>query len=141
MDDYIFLEEEEFNELEPDAKWSYIQHMRKMLDELKIQADKNCQECEKNMMSPEDINISMLFEDWRDCAEHCDKCTKQDQINMCEIQFDLMNHLADGVGRLTNKINILTKLYLQKDKEGNKLIKDLREKEKQQKRAHRELYQ
>lgn len=115
--------------------------MKKILDQLQIQAKKNCEECEKYLLTPEDINIDLLFEDWRECSEHCHECKKEDQVLMCEIQFDLMNHLADAVGNITSKINILTKLYLEQDKEGSKFIKGFLKHRNSEKEANKELYQ
>jgi len=127
--------------LDDDAKWKYTEHLKKFIDKLYIQAKKNCEECEKYLITPEDINIDMLFEDWRECADDCEQCKKENQVSMCEVQFQLMSHLADGIGRLTSKVNILTRLYLNQDKEGNKFLKQLDEKKKKLEDTNRELYQ
>jgi len=112
-----------------------------MLDELSIKAEKNCEKCEKHLITPEDINIDMFFEDWRECADNCDECKKEDQVFMCEVEFQLMSHLAEAITRLTSKVNILTKLYLEQDKDGSKFIEDFVKEQKSKKEAHTELYQ
>ena len=79
-----FLTEKEFKELSDQDKWNLIQTLKKIIGDLKIRADKNCEECEKTLLTADDINIDLFFQDWRNCAEHCDKCSSEDLVNMCE---------------------------------------------------------
>ena len=51
-----------------------------MIVDLRIKADKNCEECEKHLLSVDDINIVMFFEDWRECNEHCSECGEEDRF-------------------------------------------------------------
>ena len=90
-----FLTEKEFEELSDQDKWNLIQTLKKIIEDLKIRADKNCEECEKTLLTADDINIDLFFQDWRNCAEHCDECSSEDLVNMCETQFQLMNHIAN----------------------------------------------
>ncbi|MFX1259348.1 MAG: hypothetical protein ACFFAN_15950, partial [Promethearchaeota archaeon] len=89
------MTEKEFRELSEIDKWKLIQTIKKFIQDLKIKADKNCSECEKNLLTVDDVNIELFFQDWRACAENCDECDKEEQINMCQLQFELMNHIAN----------------------------------------------
>ena len=40
-----FLTEKEFEELSDQEKWNLIQTLKKIIGDLKIRADKNCEEC------------------------------------------------------------------------------------------------
>lgn len=139
-----YLTEKEFKELSDKDKWSLIQTLRKILEDLKIRADKNCAECEKNLLSVDDINIDLFFQDWRNCAEHCDECSIEDLVNMCETQFQLMNHIANTLLELQRKQNVLTQIVLKRDETGSKLLKDFMKKkedlEKKDKRSS-DMYQ
>ena len=69
-----FLTEKEFNDLKEVSKWNYVSSLYKLISQLKIQAEKNCEECEKQMLDVHDLNIDYLFEDWRSCSQQCDEC-------------------------------------------------------------------
>jgi len=122
MSDYIFLEKDEFIELGNKEKWQYIKSLMKLIKDYKIQAEKNCLECENNLLTSHDINIDLYFEDWRECADHCDECSKEDKTNMCELQLNLINHIANSLGNLEDKFNALTKVILNRNHEGKELI-------------------
>jgi len=118
------LTEKEFRELSDSDKWNLIQTIKKIVQQLKVQADKNCAECEKTFLTPEDINIDLFFQDWRECSEHCDECGEEEKINMCQLQFDLMNHIANTLLEIQRKQNLLTQLVLKRDETGSKLLKE-----------------
>ncbi len=139
-----YLTEKEFKELSDQEKWNLIQTLKKIMEDLKIRADKNCAECEKNLLSVDDINIDLFFQDWRNCAEHCEECSNEDLVNMCETQFQLMNHIANTLLELQRKQNVLTQLVLKRDETGSKLLKDfMKKKEALDKRDKRtdDMYQ
>jgi len=123
-----FLTEKEFEELSAKDKWNLIQTLKKSIGDLKIRADKNCDECEKTLLTADDINIDLFFQDWRNCAEHCDECSSEDLVNMCETQFQLMNHIANTLLELQRKQNVLTQIVLKRDETGSKLLKDFMKK-------------
>ena len=122
------LDFEEFKNLSEKEKWDLFQTMKKLIGDLKIRADKNCEECEKNLLTADDINIDLYFQDWRNCAEHCNECTNEDLVNMCETQFQLMNHIANTLLELQRKQNVLTQIVLKRDETGSKLLKDFMKK-------------
>ena len=134
VDDYVFLEKDEFNKLTSRQKWDFVDSLKSAIKDLQIMAEKNCSECEQYHLSPGDVNINFMFEDWRECANHCDKCSKEEQRNMCSLQFEIMNSIAEEMNSLRNKINGLMKHLLKKDDQGRKLvksfIKDLEESKK-----------
>ena len=72
-----FLNRKEFESLSEDFKWEYVDGLIKSMKKLRLKADKNCEECESEMLAVDDINIDLLFEDWRDCAENCGTCGKE----------------------------------------------------------------
>ena len=122
------LDFEEFKNLSEKEKWDLFQTMKKLIGDLKIRADKNCEECEKNLLTADDINIDLYFQDWRNCAEHCNECTNEDLVNMCETQFQLMNHIANTLLELQRKQNVLTQIVLKRDETGSKLLKEFMKK-------------
>jgi len=138
------MDYEEFKKISETDKWKIVQTLRKMVLDLKIKADKNCEECEKNLLSADDLNIDMFFEDWRECSEHCSECGEEEKIYMCEIQFQLMNHIANSLLELQRKQNLLTQLVLKRDETGSQLLKDfMKKKEAQDEKAKdsSDLYQ
>ena len=143
-EEIIDMTEKEFNELSVNEKWELILMIKKVIQDLKIRAEKNCDECEKTFLSPEDINIDLLFQDWRQCAEHCDECAEEEKINMCQLQYELMNHIANTLLELQRKQNLLTQLVLKRDERGSELLKEFVKKkedlEKKNKQAD-DLYQ
>ena len=135
-ENYNYLEKEEFLKLENKEKWNYILSLMRLLRDYKIQAEKNCLDCEKNLLTTRDLNIDLYFEDWRECANHCDECSKNDQINMCDTQFNLINHIANSLGNLEDKFNALAKVILNRNQGGQDLIeKWKKEVEKASKRS------
>jgi len=126
------MDYEEFKKISETDKWKIVQTLRKMVLDLKIKADKNCEECEKNLLSADDLNIDMFFEDWRECSEHCSECGEEEKIYMCEIQFQLMNHIANSLLELQRKQNLLTQLVLKRDETGSQLLKDFMKKKEAQ---------
>lgn len=115
---------DEFKNLPETDKWKVVQALKKIILDLRIKADKNCEECEKNLLSVDDINIDMFFEDWRECNEHCSECGEEEKVNMCEVQFQLMSHIANSLLELQRKQNLLTQIVLKRDESGSKLLKD-----------------
>ena len=139
-----FLTEKEFEELSDQDKWNLIQTLKNIIGDLKIRADKNCKECEKTLLTADDINIDLFFQDWRNCAEHCDECSSEDLVNMCETQFQLMNHIANTLLELQRKQNVLTQIVLKRDETGSTLLKDfMKKKEDLEKRdkSSSDIYQ
>jgi len=112
-----YIAKKEFYEMKPKDQWEYLESIVKYARDLEIKAEKNCEECEKTMLTPQDINIDFNFEDWRECASHCDECNKEYRKNMCQIQFELINHLANQVGEINDKHAYLVKHVFRKDPE------------------------
>ena len=132
------LDFEEFKQLSEQEKWELFHTIKKLIQDLKIRADKNCEECEKNLLTADDINIDLYFQDWRSCAEHCNECTNEDLVNMCETQFQLMNHIANTLLELQRKQNVLTQIVLKRDEAGSKLLQEfLKKKEDLEKKDKR----
>ncbi len=132
MEELDDLTLEEFKKLNENDKWKLIQVVKKTIQDLKIRADKNCEGCEKTLLSVDDINIDMFFQDWRDCSEHCDEeCGDEEKINMCQLQFELMNHIANTLLDLQRKQNMLTQIVLKRDESGSQLLKDFMKKKEE----------
>ena len=122
-----YITEKEFRELDEKNRWSLIQQASKIIREYRIKADKNCEMCEHHLrMDYNDINIDLLFEDWRGCSEHCDECNKETQVEMCQLQFNIMNHLAQGIVECGKKLNNITELIMKSDKDGSEILKSLK---------------
>lgn len=130
-EDLDFLTEEEFKELPENEKWDLIQNIKKVIQDLRIRAEKNCEECEKTFLTAEDINIDLFFQDWRACAENCEECGDEEKVNMCQIQFELMNHIANTLLEIQRKQNMLTQLVLKRDETGSKLLKEFSKKKEE----------
>ena len=94
---FTLLTEEEFKELDDAAKWNYIEVLIKQLYEFKVMADNNCEECIHKLQTSRDVNVDLYFDDWRECAKHCDECGQEEKVNMCNTQFSVLNHLANLV--------------------------------------------
>jgi hypothetical protein len=143
-EDLDYITEKEFKDLSDNEKWKLIQNIKKVIQDLRIRAEKNCEECEKTFLTAEDINIDLFFQDWRACAENCDECGEEEKINMCQLQFELINHIANTLLEIQRKQNMLTQLVLKRDETGSKLLKEFSKKreeiEKKDKRAD-DLYQ
>lgn len=119
------ISEKEFRELSPDQQWSLVQQASKIISQYRIQADKNCEECEKHLIDINDLNIDLLFEDWRFCKKTCDetdKCPMEERIYMCDLQFNIMNHLAQGLMELKHKLNNVTKILLKRSDVGTQIL-------------------
>ena len=123
-DEYAFLSEKEFRELDEKSSWKYVNSLKLVIDDFKIKAEKNCSECEQYHLDPGDLNIQMMFEDWRWCTDNCDKCGKEEQVFMCDLQFQVMSHIAEEMNSLRNKINGLVKYMLKSDDAGKKLVEN-----------------
>jgi len=117
------LNKKEFESLSEDYKWEYVDGLHKTIKRLQIKADKNCEACESDMLAMDDINIDLLFEDWRECAEHCDECGKEEQMVMCHTQFELINLIANSLAELRSRQNAIASMVLKKDERGAKLLK------------------
>ena len=127
-EEIIDIAEKEFRELNEKEKWQLMQTIKTILQDLKIKAEKNCEKCEHNLLSVDDINIDLFFQDWRSCAENCDECDEEEKRNMCQLQFELMNHIANSLLELQRKQNVLTQIVLKQDETGSKLLKDFMKK-------------
>ena len=121
----------EFQKLSENEKWKLVQSVKKIMKDLKIRADKNCEECEKNLLSVDDINIDMFFQDWRECSNHCNECGEEEKINMCQLQFELINHIANTLLELQRKQNLLTQIILKRDETGSTLLKEFKKKKEE----------
>jgi len=142
-EDIIDLTENEFKELSEEDKWKLISTVKKVIQDLRVKADKNCEECEKAFLSAEDLNIDLFFQDWRECSEQCDECGEEEKKNMCQTQFELMNHIANTLLDIQRKQNLLTKLVIKRDEKGSELLQEFGKKkedfDKKDKKAD-ELY-
>ena len=118
-----YLSRKEFIELDDSNKWHYVLSLSEVIDKLKIQAEKNCSECE--MLAPDDININLLFEDFRECQNNCDECGKEERVYMCDLQLQIVSHISEAVYNLRNKLNGLVKAVLRKDDTGEQLLANL----------------
>ncbi|MFX1589554.1 MAG: hypothetical protein ACFFC1_15480 [Promethearchaeota archaeon] len=139
-EEIVDLTEKEFRELSETEKWKLMETIKKLIRDLKIKADKNCGECEKYMLSVEDVNIDLFFQDWRSCAEYCEECGEEEKRNMCHIQFELMNHIANTLLELQRKQNILTQLVLKRDETGSKLLKEFMKKKEDHEKKEKDSY-
>lgn len=138
-----FLTEKEFKALDDESKWKYVKHIVGRNKELKIQADKNCAMCEKNLIDVNDLNIDYLFEDWRECKKYCNetgKCSKENQIRMCDLQFQLISFLANSIANIRDRQNALTKLVLSQSKKGNKFLDDVEKENKKREEQSGQLF-
>lgn len=143
IEDYDFLTKKEFTSLTDKEKWQYVKHLVKTVKSLDIMADKNCSECEKELITDKDVNVDLFFEDWRDCSEHCDECGKEEQIYICNLQMNIINHIINEIGAVRKRLNSIAELIFKKDKAGTKLLKKLDkklEKEKQQKKTSGDMF-
>lgn len=139
-EEIIGLTEKDFRELSETDKWKLVETIKKLIHDLKIKADKNCEECEKNLLTVDDVNIDLFFQDWRSCAEYCDECGEEEKRNMCHIQFELMNHIANTLLELQRKQNILTQLILKRDETGSILLKEFMKKKEDYERKDEDSY-
>jgi len=143
LDEYSFLSRKEFEDLKEEDKWTYLQSIINILKQYKINADKNCEECEKYNITPVDLNIDLLFEDWRECKNLCEdtgKCGKEEQIIMCDLQFQLMNHIAEEVNSLRQRINGLIKTVIRKDEKARKIAEGVAKKLQESEKGAANLY-
>jgi len=124
-----YFSEKLFRDLNEKAKWEMIKQASKIIRDYRIQADKNCELCKDHLqINFNDVNIDLLFEDWRECGGYCEGgCTKENQINMCQLQFNIMNHLAQGIFETGRKLNNITEIIMKSDIEGSELLKSLKE--------------
>jgi len=139
-EEIIGITEEEFREINDKEKWQLMQTIKKLIQDLKIKAEKNCEECEHNLLSVDDINIDLFFQDWRSCTEQCEECGEEEKRNMCQLQFELMNHIANSLLELQRKQNILTQLILKQDETGSKLLKDFMKKKEDSDKKDKNSY-
>lgn len=123
----VLLSEDEFEDLNDEYKWNYVDGLYKTIRRLQIRADKNCEECESEMLAMDDINIDLLFEDWRECSNHCDECNKETRTVMCQAQFELINLIANSLAELRRRQNVLANLVIKRDSRGSKLLKKMEE--------------
>lgn len=111
--------------------------MKKIVEDLEVRAMRNREECEKTALSTHDVNIDLFFEDWRECANHCDECSKEDQRTMCEIQFQLLNHISNTLINLQEKHNLLTNIVLKKDEKGSELLQAFKKEYERKRQANK----
>ncbi len=135
-----FLTEKEFEDLKESSKWSYVKSLYKIIEDLNIRAEKNCEECEKSMINPHDVNIDFLFEDWRNCSEHCDECGEEEKILMCDLQFQVMNHIANSLAEIRERQNALAKIVLRKSDQGAKILENIEKNQKSTEDRSKDLY-
>jgi hypothetical protein len=127
-EEIIKLSESEFKSLSESDKWKLLKSIQSILKDLKIRAEKNCGECEKTFLTAQDVNIDLFFQDWRECKERCDICGEEEKRNMCQVQFDLMNHIANSLLEVQRKQNLLTELVMKRDNAGSKLLNEFMKK-------------
>ena len=135
-----YINKEDYLMFDDEKRWGYIESLHKLIGELKIQADKNCEECEKSMLDEHDINIDYHFEDWRDCSKYCDECSKEDRINMCALQFEIINHIANSLAEVKEKHNALFKIIMRKDEYTKKILDRFQEAEELSKKKSEGLF-
>lgn len=92
------------------------------------------------MLAMDDINIDLLFEDWRVCAERCEECGKEEKLIMCNTQFELINLIANSLAELRTRQNTLANMVLKKDERGSKLLKKQEELRKRAEKHAEELF-
>ncbi len=141
MDDLKFslLSQEEFQELDDEEKWNYIEALVKQLYEYKVMADQNCDDCMYRLQTSRDVNVDLYFDDWRECANNCDECDQETLKEMCEVQFQIMNHLANLVFEIQVRQNRLVQFLYKKDPRGKEILEEMKkakeEAEKREKKA------
>ncbi|KKN02428.1 hypothetical protein LCGC14_1117870, partial [marine sediment metagenome] len=64
----------------------------------------------------------------------------EEKKNMCQLQFELMNHIANSLLELQRKQNVLTQLILKKDETGSKLLKDFMKKKEDSDKKDKNSY-
>ncbi|HEY0087353.1 MAG TPA: hypothetical protein VGB37_00840, partial [Candidatus Lokiarchaeia archaeon] len=52
------------------------------------------------------------------------ECGEEEKKNMCQTQFELMNHIANTLLEIQRKQNLLTKLVIKRDEKGSELLKE-----------------
>lgn len=139
MEDFIHLTEEELKDFDKKKLIEYINHQQEVIGQLKIYADKNCSECQKYWIKVDDLNVGLLMEDWRDCSHDCENCNIDRQVQMCQIQHDLFNFLANQVSSLNYKFEGLVKFLLKKEPGGEKLLDAVKKQGGKEKKMAQEL--
>ena len=127
QDEFIYLNENEFSGLKDDEKWNYVRSFMTQLKIYRDMAHKNCEECIHFLQTIHDVNLDLFFDDWRGCVENCDECNKQDQVEMCQTQFEIMSHLANEVADIGDKLNKLIKFNYVKDEHGKEIYEDMKQ--------------
>jgi hypothetical protein len=94
-------------------------------------ADKNCEDCIHRLQTSRDVNIDLFFDDWRECANNCDECNIDNLKQMCDVQFQIMNHIANILFELQLKQNRLVQFMYRKDPKGKEILEEM-------KKAHEE---
>ena len=125
LDEFLFLTKKEFEKLKDNSKWNYIEGLLKILKDTKIMADKNCDDCIYRLQTTSDVNIELFFEDWRNCSDNCDECGIEQLKEMCQVQFELMSHIANSLINIQNRQNMLVKFIYRKDESGKEILKKM----------------
>ncbi len=120
------LSEEEFKELDDKSKWNYIQTLIKQIYDYKMMADKNCEDCIYRLQTSRDVNIDLFFDDWRECTNYCDECDVDKLKQMCDVQFQIMNHIANILFELQLKQNRLVQFMYRKDPKGKEILEEMK---------------
>ena len=133
--DFTHLSEDEFKELDDATKWNYVESLVKQTYEYKVMADQNCDECTYRLQTSRDVNVDLFFDDWRECAKNCEECTKEELVSMCDMQYQVMNHLANMVFEIQVKQNRLVQFLYKKDPKGQEILEEMKKaKEEAQKK-------
>lgn len=138
-----YISEKEFKELPLEEKWKLVQAASKAINNYRIGAEKNCEECEKHLINVTDLNIDYMFEDWRACAEICEetgKCPNENHISMCNLQFEIISLLASEIREQEIKLNSLTKLVLKRTDVGNEILDGVKKEAETVKRINKHSY-
>lgn len=106
------IKTEEFFELEQDKKKKYLDFLYKEIQVLEQQAEKNCSDCFYKITATDAVVIDLHLDDWRQCRNNCDECTKEDQVQMCNLQFEIIDFLANEILRLQKSLRAVAKLSL-----------------------------
>jgi len=132
IDDLDFIPKKTFKEIDDKAKWSYVKSLVKIIKNLNIQAEKNCEECEKQLITSKDVNIDLFFEDFRECRNRCGECGKEEQVYMCDLIWNILSHIANELNDIRKRQNGFIRAMLKKDKSGSKLLRKLDKEVKQE---------
>lgn len=111
-----FLPIDEAVDLEDEKLRDYLQFIYDKIEVLNQQAEKNCGDCYYKITTDDAVVIDLQLDDWRECRNHCDECTMENQVDMCQTQLEIIDFLASEILAVQRNIRAVARLALN-DKE------------------------